>query len=291
MSPKSVSLERIRRQIDQIDDDMHDLLMKRARLVGKIFAAKARDGGGPVMRPEREAQVLRRLLGRHKGALSPDVVGRIWRELFPAMVRLQAPLEVIVCGGINLVGNWDLARSHFGSATPTTVVKSPGQALGALARKKGQKGSVVAVVPMPGPRDDGQWWQKLATRAGTAPRIVGRLPFIPGSSGPAASAEAMVVGHLDWRPSGDDQTLIAVSVGRQTSVRQILSLMKSAGLKAKPTAKGGADLRTGRRLHLMQVSDYVGFDDDRLEDFRARAGRAVTKAIVVGGYPTCVGSN
>lgn len=290
MPVKSASLERIRRQIDQIDNDMHDLLMKRARLVGKIFEAKAQGGGGPVMRPEREAQVLRRLLGRHKGALSPDVIGRIWRELFPAMVRLQAPLEVIVCGGVQPVGSWDLARSHFGSATPTTVVKSPGGALGALARKKGQKGSVVAVVPMPGPGDDGQWWQKLATSTGNAPRIVGRLPFIPGSSGPAASAEAMVIGHLDWRPSGDDQTLIAASIGRQTPVQQILRLLKSAGLKAKAVAKGRADPRTGRCLHLLQVPDYVSADDVRLDDFRGRAGPTVTKVIVIGGYPTCFGS-
>lgn len=293
MPEKLSSLERLRRQIDQVDNDLHDLLMKRARLVGKIAAvkaaARAADGGGPVMRPEREAQVLRRLFKRHKGALHSEVIGRIWRELFPAMVRLQAPLEVIVSGGSRPVDNWDLARSYYGSATPMSLVKGPGPALGALAKRKRGRGSVVAILPLPGNRGDGLWWRKLVTHAGAAPRIIGKLPFFPATSGPAVRAEAMVVGHLDWRPSGDDQTFVAVSAARRTSVREILRWSKASGLPARAVAAGAADPRNGRRLHLLQISDYVGATDDRLDGLKQRAGQAVTRVIVIGGFPTCMG--
>lgn len=288
MPEKPSSLERLRRQIDQVDNDLHDLLMKRTRLVTKVAAAKARDGGGPVMRPEREAQVLRRLFRRHKGALHPEVIGRIWRELFPAMVRLQAPLEVVVSGGSHPVNIWDLARSYYGSATPMSLVKTPGQALGSLVKRRRRRGSVIAILPPPGNRGEGLWWQKLVSSAGTTPRIVGKLPFFPTASGPAAKAEALVVGRLDWQPSGDDQTFVAVSAGRRTTVRQILRWSKASDLPARAIAAGSVDRRNGRRLHLLQVSDYVSADDSRLDDLKERADQALTRALVIGGFPTCV---
>lgn len=257
--------------------------MKRARLGAGISAAKAKGGGGPVMRPEREARVLRRLLRRNKGKLDPEVVARIWRELFPAMVRLQGSLRVVVCGGPDPVGMWDLARSQFGSATTLSLVKTPGQALGAVARDRGRRGSLVAVLPVPGARGGGLWWRKIAIDREGTPRIIGKLPFLKGT----AAIEAVVVGCLDWRPSGDDQTLIAVMAAAKVTRKRLLGWMKSAGLPAQIEAGGPADSGERRRLHLVRVSDYVGPADPRLDGVRSRAGGDVTKIVVVGGYPTC----
>ncbi len=283
MPKKPSSLERVRRQIDQIDNDLHDLLMKRARLVDRISAAKARGGGGPVMRPEREAQVLRRLLGRNKGKLPPDVVARIWRELFPAMVRLQGPLQVIVCPGSKPIAVWDLARSQFGSATPMSVVKSPTQALRRVTLDRGRRGSIVAVVPAPGPRGVGLWWQRLAMDNDGKAKVFAKLPFVDT----AADGEAMVVGSLDWQPSGDDCSLIAVTASARATRPQILNWMMSAGLTASFVTSAPKAGSGRRRLHLLQVSEYVSPSDPRLDDAVTGPQQGLIKAVVIGGYPAC----
>jgi hypothetical protein len=199
------------------------------------------------------------------------------------MVRLQGPLKVVVCGGSDPVGMWDIARSHYGSVTSMSLVKTPGQALSAVARDQGGRGSFVAVLPMPSDRGAGLWWRKIATDREGVPRIVGKLPFLNGT----ATAEAVVVGCLDWKPSGDDQTLIAVTVAAKVTRKHLLGWMKSAGLPARVEASGPAAPGKRRRLHLLRVSEYVSPADPRLDGVGSRAGGDLTKSVVVGGYPTC----
>jgi chorismate mutase len=77
MTSDSPTLSDLRREIDQIDEALHDLLMKRAAVVDGVRAAKRQDGGG-AFRPAREAQVLRGLVRRHHGSLPRGLVVRQW---------------------------------------------------------------------------------------------------------------------------------------------------------------------------------------------------------------------
>ena len=59
MSDSRESLEELRREIDRIDDQMHDLIIRRAEMAQRVRQVK---GDGPAFRPAREAQLLRRLI-------------------------------------------------------------------------------------------------------------------------------------------------------------------------------------------------------------------------------------
>jgi chorismate mutase-like protein len=73
------SLADLRREIDRIDDALHDLIMRRAELTAGVAASKP--GGSGTVRPAREAAILRRLVARHKGSFPRAIVARIWREI------------------------------------------------------------------------------------------------------------------------------------------------------------------------------------------------------------------
>jgi len=120
-------LDDLRRQIDGIDDALHDLLMRRAEIAERIGKLKSDNAGGApavFLRPGREAIVLRRLVARHRGALPKAVLVRLWRELVSALLRLQGPFAVAVQGAGHGPGCWELARDHFGSLTPITAHES-----------------------------------------------------------------------------------------------------------------------------------------------------------------------
>lgn len=77
MTSSDATLQSLRRQIDRIDDQLHDLIMARAALVEQVAAAKP-DSGVPL-RPGREAEILRRLIARHAGRFPKGALVRIWR--------------------------------------------------------------------------------------------------------------------------------------------------------------------------------------------------------------------
>ena len=73
------TLADLRVEIDRIDASMHALLMERGRIIDRLIAIKARQGGGSAFRPAREASMMRALAERHKGLLPLDTVEGIWR--------------------------------------------------------------------------------------------------------------------------------------------------------------------------------------------------------------------
>ncbi|MBI3221780.1 MAG: prephenate dehydratase, partial [Nitrosomonadales bacterium] len=81
--------------IDLIDDELLKLFNKRAALAQQIGHAK---GGGAVLRPEREAQVLRRLQGQNAGPLGNDAVAALFTEVMSQCRALEAPLAVAYLG-------------------------------------------------------------------------------------------------------------------------------------------------------------------------------------------------
>ncbi|MBF0375245.1 MAG: chorismate mutase, partial [Alphaproteobacteria bacterium] len=136
------SLEDLRREIDRIDDALHDLVMQRAQVVERIGVLK---GGVQVLRPGREAEILRRLVSRHQGRFPRAVLVRLWREMMGALVALQSPFPVAVFMPERGAGYLELARDQYGAYAATTPYRSVGQVVRAVADGV----AAVGIVPVP----------------------------------------------------------------------------------------------------------------------------------------------
>ena len=111
MSDNKDELAKLRENIDRIDSEMLRLLNERAGFAHKIGEAKQ----GNIYRPEREAQVLRRLAGENPGPLGPEAVQRVFREIMSACLALEQPLKIAFLGPVGTYSE-SAARKHFGSA-------------------------------------------------------------------------------------------------------------------------------------------------------------------------------
>lgn len=91
----SDQLKRCRVQIDRLDDELLRIVNQRAALAQQIGHLKE---GGVVLRPEREAQVLRRLQSANKGPLSNEAIAALFTEVMSQCRALEAPLSVAYLG-------------------------------------------------------------------------------------------------------------------------------------------------------------------------------------------------
>ena len=93
------TLDGLRQAIDRIDDRIHDLLMERADRVRAVGELKERGAGDlSFYRPEREANIHRRLEARHRGPLPVAALHRIYREIISASLNLERKLAVVYLG-------------------------------------------------------------------------------------------------------------------------------------------------------------------------------------------------
>ncbi len=100
----------LRAELDRIDDELHDGLMRRAEIVPEIGALGAK--GGVPLRPGREASIIRRLLARNRPPLQPATVVRIWRELLAGSTAQQRAMLVAVGSAALRAGG---ARAFWGA--------------------------------------------------------------------------------------------------------------------------------------------------------------------------------
>lgn len=246
MNRTAPTLEELRRAIDDVDNSLLELLLRRSELVAEVGRGKS-GTGAPIYRPAREAQILRRLLAKLADSGEKDRVARIWRTLMAASYERQ--------GGLRLVADPRVEWQAIGHFCPK-VRPATDDPKAALARVRAGAADI-AIVHTPTPFSPAPWLEELvaARKAGEAFFVLGRIPFfvMAGFDEP----EALVVGRGHADPSGDDVTLVAapVSAAPQGSTRVWFGEMA-----------GG--------LSLFAHAEYVKPDDPRL-----------AAAVWLGAYP------
>lgn len=104
----------LRERIDQIDAEILDLLNQRARTAQQVGDVKhAFHAEGPVLRPEREAQVIRQLQSKNRGPFPADAVAAVWTEIMSACRGLEQALAVAYLGPAGSFSE-QAAFEHFG---------------------------------------------------------------------------------------------------------------------------------------------------------------------------------
>ncbi|MDE1149448.1 MAG: chorismate mutase [Azospirillaceae bacterium] len=277
MPPASPSLDALRREIDEIDAAIHDLIMRRGRVVERMAHSKA--GAKVFIRPGREASILRRLIGRHQGAVPVAAIVRIWREMIAAMTLIQGPFAVAVYAPGDDRGLWDIARDHYGTVTPLTPVNTTQGVLRALA----DGSATVGVVPVPQEEETDPWWRFLISDDTKTPKIIGRLPFTARPGGQREGGDALILGAVPLEATGQDHTLLGVELAQDMSRGRLKDMMEAASLPVgwfrifhQP---GG-----GGSVHLIEVEDYVDGNDARLAALAEKLGDALVRVLPVGAY-------
>jgi len=112
-------LETLRAKIDALDEQIQDLINQRAAAAEEVARVKQGEGGAVVYyRPEREAQVLRRIKARNRGPLGEEEMARLFREIISACLALEQTLEIAFLGPEGTFTQ-AAALKHFGHSIKT----------------------------------------------------------------------------------------------------------------------------------------------------------------------------
>src|SRR5271165_5574928 len=253
--PVPPSLAELRKEIDAIDEGMHRLLLQRGEIIDRLIQVKQTQEVGSAFRPAREADMMRRLVERHRGILPLDTVESIWRVIISTFTYVQAPFSVHADVSVSEPAMRDSARFHFGFTVPYVAHFSASAAVEAIASRS-------------------PWWQILEVAG--APKIIARLPFVERADHPAA-LPVFVVSRV-----ADDAMVTEVEMGSvrvsgwNAEIARALSPL--AEVVAVPdTAFDGAAL-------LVSISGA-----NRLEKIKLaliEAGASVRSTALVGSHAT-----
>jgi chorismate mutase len=258
----------LRKEIDRIDEAMHNLLIERGEIIDRLIAVKGTQESGAAFRPAREADMMRRLVERHHGILPLDTAESIWRVIISTFTHVQAPFAVHADLSAGDALMRDSARFHFGFTVPFVAHTGASGVVAAVSESKGDLG----LVPAFAAPHAGAWWTALEFES--APRIIARLPFIERADHPAAlpvfvvsraSPDAMAHETEVWSmhvtgwgpdagraasaiapliavpdPMVDEGTALLVSVPAGSKIGDVSAALVKAGAKVDSTALVGS---------------------------------------------------
>lgn len=176
----SDTLNQLRIEIDRIDTKMHELLVERGDVVGRVIEAKKAAGDiGSAFRPDREAALMRRIIGKECGRWPVDVPENIWRVILATSTYTQVPycVHADISGGETPIR--ESMRFHFGFTVPFAPAHDAKAVIRAVDEGIGDLGMFL-IAQTPGL---GAWWEGLAQPQ--APKIIARLPFAERADHPA----------------------------------------------------------------------------------------------------------
>src|SRR6516165_631922 len=156
--PSPPSLAELRKEIDAIDESVHRLLMQRGDIIDRLIRVKQTQEVGSAFRPAREADMMRRLVERHRGILPIDTVESIWRVIISTFTYVQAPFSVHADISVGEPAMRDSARFHFGFTVPYVPHLSADGVIAAIAQSKGDLALVSAT------SSHAPWWIALEGR-------------------------------------------------------------------------------------------------------------------------------
>jgi chorismate mutase/prephenate dehydratase len=138
--PAGAELERLRREIDAVDDALLERLNARAELVREVGRLKA-GRGAPVYDGAREREIVARLVAANPGPFPNAALPHVFREIISATRSLEAPVRVAYLGPEGTFCH-QASRRRFGASAEFFPQPNVGEVFVAVERGRADFGVV-----------------------------------------------------------------------------------------------------------------------------------------------------
>ncbi len=135
-----MTLQELREGIDKIDDEMLKLLNRRMQFVKEVGRLKQNDGSS-IYRPEREREILDRLIRQNDGDLTAEGIEAIYMEIFAVSRNLELPEKIAYLGPDGSYSH-QAAESRFGALSYYLPLASIEAVFKVLANKEAKYGVI-----------------------------------------------------------------------------------------------------------------------------------------------------
>jgi chorismate mutase/prephenate dehydratase len=239
------TLKTLREKIDALDARLVKLLSERARLAQRVGHVK---NGAAVYRPEREAQVLRRIAALNPGPLPDRALQRVYTEIMAACRALEDRMLVAYLGPAGTYSQ-EAAMKHFGGVVPTVACGS----IDEVFRQVETGAAGYAVVPVEN-STEGAVGRTLDLLLSTPARVCGEvmLPIRQCFMSKAKSLDVVRKVYSHTQSLAQCQRWLARNLPQAETVA-VVSNAEAARLAAAERGTGAIASRTAAELYGLQL--------------------------------------
>ena len=128
-----------RKEIDQIDQKLLNLIHERSKLVINAGKIKKKSGDKTFYRPDREASLIKTLQKKNKSSIPAENIKFIFKEIISACFTLEKKIKVYYLGPKGTFSEI-ATTTHFGSSVEKVETENIGDIFKEVAKNKNSYG-------------------------------------------------------------------------------------------------------------------------------------------------------
>ncbi len=282
MPPKkdhSKTIEKLRDKIDSIDDGLITLLAERAAYVKEVGMIKARESKDRnIIRPGREATMLRKIVTKAKGIFPQEGIAMIWRLIIAASITLEEKISLSVYSPENDMRSAEykgMVREYFGPFTPVKSRKRIREILDDIRANK----ETIGAIPFFNRRFGEKWFADFFESGGCKAFAI--LPFINFDP----KKPLLLVGKVTPENTGSDISLFVVA-GEKLSKTTLSKMLSAAGFAEQNCRTHSSEKSLKKPFNLIEIFNFVDADDKRIAKLKTAIGKKGNRLYHIGSYAT-----
>lgn len=280
---KNAGLGELRSKIDAVDARVLELFRERMALVHEVGQLKNANGEGKcVIRPGREATMMRSLIREANGIFPAGAVYAIWRAVIAASTRHEAPFTCAVHQPEGNTTPYWLVREYFGAETPVSFNVNALPVLHEVAVGR----ATIAVLPLL-QSVKRPWWVEMVSLTDKL-QVFAILPFV--GTLPFAAEPVLAVGPVQPESTEDDTTVLVITDNKSISRESVHQNFAKLGVTVEEWQKfeeGSGSNCT--RYQLFKLGGFFTADDHAIAKVQAalnavNANETPVKLTVLGAF-------
>lgn len=253
---KATDLTELRHKIDAVDQRVLDLFRERMALVHEVGELKSASGEKAcVIRPGREASMMRKLIKDASDIFPAGAVHSIWRAIIAASTMKELAFTCTVWQPENNNTAYWLTREYFGAETPVSFNINSMPVLHEVSVGK----STVAILPLT-QTVKRPWWVEMLSFTDKL-QIFALLPFV--GKLPFVVDPVLAVGPVCPEKTASDTTLIVITDNKSISRESVHQNFLKLGVKVEEWQKFEEGVGSNcTRFQLFKVEGFHAKDDE-----------------------------
>lgn len=272
-------LAEFRSRIDALDDKLIALLDERSGIVEQVGRLKAQQKEIKcILRPGREATMVRRMAEATQGRLSRAAIATLWRTIIAGSCNIEENMRISAyCPESNDANYW-LAREYFGVFSTFTKQPQMGRVISDVIDGHASVGV------LPTPQDSPEpWWAHLIESRDTRPQVFARIPLLEPKAKTQAP-DALAIALVEPEPTGDDTTLLVIHLAENVSRARLTTVFGTSGLKASLLTPIDSVQAQETPILIAEVQGFVTKQSPELKRFETGMGAQLISATIIGAY-------
>lgn len=245
-------LSQFRKQIDDIDDKIVDLLIQRTKIVEEVGKYKSQNSlSKSFIRSGREAKMLRNLTEKLKNTFPPQAVATIWRMIISTSLATEQKMNIQAYATKNNDICYWQAREYYGSFIDIDTTDDLNEIINNVANGFYS----IGVLPLDD-ENNNPWWIRPNDEQNDI-YVFARIPFVESLD--SNNKPVLAIANVVPEKTNDDISLIAIKSDKK--FEEISNVFNNFSLKYNL-------LKTNQNNYLIEVNEYFDKNNEKYQNLQ-----------------------